>query len=467
MFLSELLRGVNRYLISFTNYLNGLLKSNVTAFIVSSNNTVFFFLVFLITWVFEWAFVFHITLDVHSYLSYTTPYRVSFLLVIIFIFFIHTWIIAVWRRANYGKFTRGDRELWAKGFASFWFFEISTLVGFLIAAAWMNWGPSPLFSRKFNISRQSFLFEVVIFTYIVFLLNLMRIAIKLNDYETQIIYVIAVLLILSLLVWRDLLVLIGRDSITLSEGSRWRLIDSRITIYTLSSSMWVNHYLTHIDKSNNFTDPSNYTLSEFLDLLDKGETDDIFKKQSTNSLYNSYQSVVLPHMNADNLILNFHDRIFYPKRVGFFNKRISMWTFFLFLKIWHHFMLIIWWYYYLLRLYTTKKTSNIFIAVCSFNTYCCFLIILSIYIFCLFPKFVVIFRIFKDRPRMLNYDVFYGWKNYIPDYIYSLLISFKTRDFNIYTTDAALYTARSNPDFLIIENQNSSELLWSDRHLYL
>jgi len=88
--------------------------------------------------------------------------------------------------------------------------------------------------------------------------------------------------------------------------------------------MWVNHYLTHIDKSNNFTDPSNYTLSEFLDLLDKGETDDIFKKQSTNSLYNSYQSVVLPHMNADNLILNFHDRIFYPKRVGFFNKRISM-----------------------------------------------------------------------------------------------------------------------------------------------
>jgi len=48
----------------------------------------------------------------------------------------------------------------------------------------------------------------------------MRIAIKLNDYETQIIYVIAVLLILSLLVWRDLLVLIGRDSITLSEGSR-------------------------------------------------------------------------------------------------------------------------------------------------------------------------------------------------------------------------------------------------------
>jgi len=39
------------------------------------------------------------------------------------------------------------------------------------------------------------------------------------------------------------------------------------------------------------------------------------------------------------------------------------------------------------------------------------------------------------------------------------LISFKTRDFNIYTTDAALYTARSNPDFLIIENQNSSELL--------
>ena len=390
---------------------------------MSSNNIVFFLAILLCTWSIEWLSIFHITLNTHLYLSYSFPYRISFMLIITFLFFINTWVVAVWRRAIFGKFTRGDRELWFKGFASFWFFELSTLLGFVLVAMWMNWGPTPLFSRKFNISRQGFLFELVIFTYLLFLLNLMRISVKLNNWETQVIYVILSLLVLSCLIWRDMLLLIGRDSITLSEGSRWRFIDARVTMYSLLSSAWVSNFLEYNYKSDNFINKSSYTLKGLLTLIDNGGSEDIFKKQVSDSLYNSYQSINLTNAESDFFNVSTGDRIFYPSRVGFFVKRISMWTFFLFLKIWHHLMLFIWWYYYLIRLFSTKKASNTFIAICHFNTYCCFLIILAIYIYCLFPRFVMIFRVFKDKPRMLNMYFFTGWKGTIPDYLYSVLTS--------------------------------------------
>jgi hypothetical protein len=115
------------------------------------------------------------------------------------------------------------------------------------------------------------------------------------------------------------------------------------------------------------------------------------------------------------------NNFYYHKRICSPTKRIAMWTFLFFLKIWHHLMLFIWWFIYLIRLFSRKKNSYQLTSICLFNVYCCFLIIFFIYIYCLFPKLVIFFRFFKDKPRMILWYKVYSWKFLIVDYIFSLL----------------------------------------------
>lgn len=51
---------------------------------------------------------------------------------------------------------------------------MSTIVGLYIAAAWMSWGPVVIAPRVLLISTKSFLFEATLFTYMVWLLYLLR-----------------------------------------------------------------------------------------------------------------------------------------------------------------------------------------------------------------------------------------------------------------------------------------------------
>ena len=140
---------------------------------------------FFSLWVCEWIYIIQYSLNFWSYTRLIFPYRIPGILVICFVYWCYVWGISVWRRTLYGRFTRGDRKLWFKGFTSFWFIELSTILGIYIAACWMSWGPLPLMPRYFLMQKKSFLFELTIFTYIVWLIYLMRLGLKWYLWRTQ------------------------------------------------------------------------------------------------------------------------------------------------------------------------------------------------------------------------------------------------------------------------------------------
>jgi hypothetical protein len=101
--------------------------------------------------------------------------------------------------------------------------------------------------------------------------------------------------------------------------------------------------------------------------------------------------------------------IAHPRRYGFMPKKISMWYFLIYLKIWHHLILFIWWFLLLIRLHGRKKTSFNFLSSCYFNVYCCFLIGLLVYFYQYLKYWETIFKfkparapfIFKTRLHII------------------------------------------------------------------
>lgn len=395
-----------------------------------SNSLLF---VFLMTWIFEWFYIFNNIFCLNTYVSFSFPYRLPVLLLVIFLYFIYIWSISVWRRTQYGKFTRGDRELWIKGYASFWVLEISTIVGIVVVAAWMNWGPIPLFPRNFNISKKSFLIELTLFTYIIWVLYLSRYLIKWNKWNTQIVLTLVILLFIIYLVWRDLLIILGRESLTINTGVRWRFIEANTALYSLSKFWWIKTFINKDTSKYTFEiSPFLHQLAEFLSVVDINADEPIINLNKNfitfekyNYITNLEKNPILNKLNVDQIHFliyqNDLSNIYYHRRVGFSTKRISIWTFLFFLKIWHHLMLFIWWFIYLMRLFFRKKNSYQLTAVCLFNVYCCFLIIFFIYIYCLFPKLIIFFRFFKDKPKMISWERIYGWKFLIVDYLFSII----------------------------------------------
>lgn len=432
---------------------------------------------FIFTWIFEWFYILNNIFLLNSYVFFFFPYRIPVLLLLIFLFFIYIWSISVWRRTQYGKFTRGDRELWVKGYASFWVLEISTLAGIIIAAAWMNWGPIPLFPRNFNISKKSFLIELTLFTYIIWILYLSRFLIKWNKWNTQIYLTLFILIFINYLIWRDLLIIFGRDSLTINNGVRWRFIESNTTLYSLFPHWWMKIYINkNITKYTFNNSPFLYTLVDFLNSLEKNPNESIINFNKNFITFEKYNYINIletnlvlnkKNINDTNFILNnFNENNFYyHRRVGFGTKRISMWTFLFFLKIWHHLMLYIWWFIYLIRLFSRKKNSYQLTSICLFNVYCCFLIIFFIYIYCLFPKLIIFFRFFKDKPKMISFDRIYGWKFLIVDYFISLLnfFTFSNNKSLYYINFPKNYMLRLYPKFVKLDDIYDYDFLTIDR----
>lgn len=393
---------------------------------------------FFLAWVYEWILYYNCILNLNTYVNLVFPYRIPVLLLIIFLYFLFIWGISVWRRTQYGKFTRGDRKLWYKGFASFWVVELSTLLGLIIAAAWMNWGPTPLFPRNFYSSKKSFVIELTFITYILWALYLLRFSIKWKKWKTQVSLTIFVIVIVILLIWRDILILIGRENININNGVRWKFIRANIITYSLLPNWW---FYTLINNKNTINYQSMFfSLNNYLNFL---KNDLSIKPIDFKITFNDYYkyNFISAYFNAnDNLINdNFFTKsslIFYPRRVGFLTKRIAMWTFFLFLKIWHHLMLYIWWFFYLIRLVSRKKNSYQLLSICHFNVYCCFLIALAIYIYGFFPRFMIFFRFFKPRPEMITMYRVWAWRYFIAEYPVALFeaTSLKFKD-KFYTHD--------------------------------
>ena len=386
---------------------------------------------FVITWLLEWIYLIEYTLNFWSYTRIIYPYRIPFFLIICFIYWSYVWGVSIWRRSLHGKFTRGDRKLWFKGFASFWVIELSTILGVYIAACWMSWGPVPLMPRYFLMQKKGFLFELTLFTYVVWLTYLMRMGLKWHLWKTQAILTSIVIFILACLLWRDLITLYTRDVIDVSVGSKWRYVKLNSVIYSMSSVWWVEHFLgsaksysgpfpplEDIIESNFLIDPfsqinskTEYERYHWLPLTLKKTFDSnafwICNPLSDYNQLNLYftHDFELEYIDATT---TFDSYKFYPRKIGFYPKKIAMWYFLVVLKIWHHIMLFIWWFFYLLRLNTKKKSSYTLLSACYFNVYCCFLICLLIYCYHLLPVWENFLRVKPIiRTKMQNWYKFY------------------------------------------------------------
>ena len=448
----NLITQVNYYKIFYTNVY--VIRSFISYFYkINVYNTVAIAFIFL--GLFEAIFIFEYYYNYINYSYFFYPSKVSTLLIIIFLYFIYIWGISIWRRTQYGKFTRGDRKLWSKGYASFWIVELTTVLGLFLAACWMNWGPKILIPRTFYSSRKGFIIEVLFFSYIIWILYLMRFSTKWNNWFTQYIFILFILLITFLLIWRDLMIILGRDNICLKNSTRWKYITSSIVIYSFVPEWWLQHFYDNSGKKNtNLLIPSlynffyninhnksiflnnglilnDYEQYNFLPLVNLSEwksnslplynlfnTNDILYKNNTIFFKNNVNQYFLyDQYSIDSVIL-------YPRRVGYQTKRIAMWTLLLFLKLWHHIMLFIWWFFYLISVANKKKNSYSFLSICYFNIYCCFLISLLILLFGYLPTYQLVFKITKIKPLMiysLKEELRFTWGfEYVFDIIKSL-----------------------------------------------
>lgn len=376
---------------------------------------------FFALWIFEWLFIIEYALNYWSFSRTFFPYRTPSVLVICFMYWLYVWGVSVWRRTQYGRFTRGDRKLWFKGLAAFWVVEMSTIVGLYIAAAWMSWGPVVIAPRLLLISTKSFLFEATLFTYMIWLLYLLRFGSKWYSWNFQLFMALVIVFLTSMLVWRDIITLYNRDIITMRRGARWRDTSTSAVLYSLSSEWWMIHFLGKVDHVNspyipmrnilatNFkTDPFTVKLSvpeyakfhwmpisffsdwynlAFKDFLIQPDTYEAARFIESNSVENPTHAI----MGAADL--TYDSFKFYPRRIGFYHKKMGMWFMFVILKMWHHIMLVIWWFFYILRLYGRKKNSYSLLSVAHFNIYSCFLISLLIYIYTYFPFMETFFRV--------------------------------------------------------------------------
>ena len=382
---------------------------------------------FFFIWIFEWLFIFEYCLYYNTYHYIIFPYRLPLFLIICFIFFIYVWGISVWRRTQYGRFTRGDRKLWFKGYSSFWIVEIITLLGIFGCSCWMNWGPRPLFPRKFYIPKKGLLIELSYFTYLVWMLYLLKFSVKWCNWKFQLKIVYLILFITFCLIWRDILIIIGRENIVLKNGARWKYLTTSIIIYSFVPQWWIQHFIDqkNIYNINCLFNNLNQILNE-LKLMNIPLT--IFKNQNFDSyqiknflpinffyewnnsninylfwtkLNNNYLFIdMINYKNIKNNISTIDSSIIYPRRYGYQTKRIAIWTLLLFLKLWHHIMLFIWWFIYLLKLINRKKTTFTWLSICNFNIYCCFLICLVICLFGYLRSLELIFRVTKSIPIM-------------------------------------------------------------------
>lgn len=414
---------------------------------------------FFSIWIIEWNYILNNCFLIKTFSFYFFPYKIPILLLFSFFYFIYIWIISVWRRTLYGRFTRGDRKLWYKGYASFWIFELLTIIGIFSVACWMNWGPGPIVPRKFYVNKKWFLEEVTLFSYIIWVTYLSKFNLKWKKWNLQYFTSFLALFFISLLLWRDLLIIFGRETISLKNGSNWKNITRSTICYSVVPNWWLRHFINtknNSDLLSNFYSLHDHILSLKLRELKSpfNKNDILIKYKKYNFLpYYSLESWLnnsLPYYNFlflnfkfyhnwtssfyknENYKLNnyyitnflisspFDSFIYYPRKIGYKSKRISIWTLLIYLKIWHHLMILFGWLFFLLKIINKKKASYPLLSVCSFNLYCCFLISFIIFMYSYVYLYESIFRFFKKKHTMIGVFRKYGWFWYSVTYPYNL-----------------------------------------------
>lgn len=373
--------------------------------------------------------------------SYVFPSGPNPFLVVIFLTWVYTWGVSNLRRTLFGKFTRGDRRLWFKAFASFWVVELVTVGGLYLVSCWMSWGPAPVIHRNFLIPNKGFIVELSFFTFIVWGLYLLRFFLKWNSWVSSSIITVFLIMVTTCLVWRDFTLFWGRETMLSNQGSRWRYIDQQIPRYSLCPEWWTSTYI-----GNNKFVTSNMSITDYLgslnvipsateyessNLLSLMTIDQWFKHSlpfssfmgvsnfnsiDTLNVYGTISSVM--DISGFDFINRFsNNTILYPRRVGFATKKLGMWTLFVVLKMWHHIIMFYWWFLFLLRLYGMKKNAYSILSTCWFNVYCCFIIGLLVYLFSMFPFYENFLRLkpFKIRSILFRKSVYFDAVYYVID----------------------------------------------------
>lgn len=194
-------------------------------------------------WVLEWAIVVEYFLGEYYRTFVVFPIRIPLILTLSILYWCYLWGMSGWRRAQFGRFTRGDRKLWAKGYTAFWVAEFVTIASFILLYFWMSWGPIAIVNRMVLFPRKGLLLEFIIYSYLIFLAYIAKLSIKWNLYNFQYVLALLIVAIFSLLLWRDVCMLLTRDPMVGNLGVHWRNVTLGSLVFTLSNEWWLQHAL--------------------------------------------------------------------------------------------------------------------------------------------------------------------------------------------------------------------------------
>ena len=270
------------------------------------------------------------------------------------------WSLAVWRRSGSGRFTRGERILWAKAYTAFWVAELVTLGSFLLVYLWCSWGPITSGCHQFLAARRGLILEFIIYSYLIWLIYILRLALHWGYIQIQAVIVSLCICSTGYLLWRDYLTLGGRDSIY----SGWQ--DTRLgAILATLSQEWIIGHL--------YGRRSTATL--YASLAYGGRTG--LQPLINFSALTEFEGGMW--IGGNHLLGGSKLEQSYLGRGGFLAKRLALWQFLVFLKMWHQLLILVWWCLSLCRITQQGNHSYTLLAVNSFNVYCCFMIGILLY----------------------------------------------------------------------------------------
>lgn len=354
-----------------------------------------FIYILVIIWNIEWIiFFFYIAPTVNKPTLFL-PTHFSLLLALSFIYWTFLWGNLNWRRTQFGFFTRGERKLWAKSLAAFWVVELVTIFAFVCIYFWMSWGPFVLLAHKFRPTKSGLVAEIILYTYMFYIIYILKIISKWNTHHSQLLGTFLVLILVSNLIWHDILIILFRNNLSAKTTGKWRHVSAASVVYALSNEWWAQHTL-----------PSRSIFGWntcFADLIQNCTpaqrllpwTTIMYEQRLHLTLHQSAHRIGLPTSAYFHNFKYSSLHLPYPRRTGFIPKRFTMWQILVFLKIWHHLLMLIWWNLMVFRLRVRQQNSYNWLYACGFNTYCCFLIAVAIYTINLVPTFETFWRFRK------------------------------------------------------------------------
>lgn len=410
----------------------------------------------LILWIYEWFFFFEEIVFQGTTLTWFKPFKVPLILLLLFSIWIIIWGISAWRRTLFGRFVRGDKKLWYKSLVSFWIIEISTVGGLVLAAAWVYWGPKHFVPRRIFYPTSGFIFELIIFSYIWWLLYLLKYSLKWNHLASFSVLVTSILGITGILLWRDLCTLWTRELLSPTFGSRYRFIKLQSLLYSLDQEWWfemymgqkASHYswflpltkLCRLHLKPNFLAP--LTLIEYEEYIwQPYYSKALYLSNATSPLrptihrWNHFRFIDdldTTSIAAWNSHINLDTNQFLPRRLGFLPKKLALWYFLVILKMWHHLMIFFWWLPLLVKITALRKTSFSYVNMGQFNLYCCFLLGWAIYFVQIFPSLEWLMRV---KPLQFGIALTSHITTDIWEYFISLATTSKTTSLSIHKTN--------------------------------